>query len=104
VWDEEPGKRSRAGEIVRDVTGLSWADAEYWIAVLLAMPWSMQAHFFSLRAAHMRHAWFAVANADPSQAPEFLLARSLYMSERSRIVRHVQHRIPPALAEANEHE
>lgn len=95
VWDEEPGARSWAGEVVHDVTGCDPNDAEYWVAVLLAMPWPMQAHFFSERAAAMRHAWHIVAHADSSQAPAFLHARSLYMSERSRIMRFVRRLDPP---------
>ncbi|MEA3200918.1 MAG: hypothetical protein QOE90_2346 [Thermoplasmata archaeon] len=97
VWDEEPGARSWAGEQYRSVEGLDWSDAEFWIAVLLAMPFSMQAYFFSLRTSAQRAAWFAVARADHSQAPAFLQARSLYLSERSRQVRYVR-RVPPPLA------
>lgn len=100
VWDEEPGAGSWAGEIVHDVDGLDPQDAPYWVFVLLAMPWSMQAHFFSLRCAAHRQAWFA-AHADPTQAPEFLHARSLFMSERSRLVRFVRS-LPPPLSGAGE--
>lgn len=104
VWDEEPGAGSNGGELLRDVADLDPRDAEFWVAVLIAMPWPMQVHFFSLRATANRQAWFAVANADASRAPAFLEARSAYQSEKSRMVRQLLHRIPPALVEVSEND